>query len=309
MADDERDFYQSLPILSDFAAAVRAENYRPLPDDWSVGLSDIVGSTKAIAEGRYKAVNMIGAGVIAAVSNALGGRPFPFVFGGDGASFAVGPQHAPAAAKALAAMAAFSHAEFGIDLRVAMIAAGDIRAGGRDVRVARYGASPHAAYAMFAGGGLTWFEERAKRGDYALPVDPDARPDLSGLSCRWTVSPAERGIVLSLIVAPRGDDPRFAALLDEVVAMAQKTDGGGRPVTVESLSFSDPGPAIGLETSALPGLGRGVAAGALARRKELRGFGGLPSLHAEGRCRSTCEPMSATSPPTPTSASSTTACA
>ena len=77
MADDERDFYQSLPILGDFAAAVRAENYRPLPDDWSVGLSDIVGSTKAIAEGRYKAVNMIGAGVIAAVSNALGGRPFP----------------------------------------------------------------------------------------------------------------------------------------------------------------------------------------------------------------------------------------
>ena len=101
MADDERDFYQSLPILGDFAAAVRVENYRPLPDDWSVGLSDIVGSTKAIAEGRYKAVNMIGAGVIAAVSNALGGRAFPFVFGGDGASFAVGPQHALAAAKAL----------------------------------------------------------------------------------------------------------------------------------------------------------------------------------------------------------------
>ncbi len=259
MADDERDFYQSLPILGDFAAAVRVENYRPLPDDWSVGLSDIVGSTKAIAEGRYKAVNMIGAGVIAAVSNALGGRAFPFVFGGDGASFAVGPQHALAAAKALAAMAAFSHAEFGMDLRVAMIAAGDIRAGGRDVRVARYGASPHAAYAMFTGGGLSWFEERAKRGDYALPVDPDARPDLSGLSCRWTVSPAERGIVLSLIVAPRGDDPRFAALLDEVIAMAQKTDGGGRPVTVESSSFSDPGPAISLESSA----GRASGAGRL----------------------------------------------
>jgi hypothetical protein len=249
--DDERDFYQSLPILTDFAAAVRAENYRPLPDDWSVGVSDIVGSTKAIAEGRYKAVNMIGAGVIAAVANALAGRPFPFVFGGDGASFAVGPQHASAAAEALAAMAAFAQAEFDIDLRVAMIEVGDIRAAGRDVRVARYGASPHVAYAMFAGGGLSWFEEGAKRGDYALPVDPKARPDLSGLSCRWTVAPARRGIVLSLIVAPRGDDPRFAALLDEVVAMAQKTDGGGRPVTVESLSFSDPGPAIALETSAI----------------------------------------------------------
>ena len=48
-------------------------------------------STKAIAAQRYKAVNMAGASVIAAVTNALGGREFPFVFGGDGASFAISP--------------------------------------------------------------------------------------------------------------------------------------------------------------------------------------------------------------------------
>ena len=66
---------------------MRAKNYRPLPDDWVVGFSDVVGSTEAIAKGRYKAVNMVGAGVIAAVANALERRPFPFVFGGDGASF------------------------------------------------------------------------------------------------------------------------------------------------------------------------------------------------------------------------------
>ena len=83
------DFYETIPIFDDFAEAVRAENYRPLPDDWVVGFSDVVGSTEAVANGRYKAVNMVGAGVIAAVVNALGRRPFPFVFGGDGASFAV----------------------------------------------------------------------------------------------------------------------------------------------------------------------------------------------------------------------------
>src|SRR5271157_303443 len=127
MADDARGFYESVPVLADFAAAVKAENYRPLPDDWSVGFSDVVGSTKAIVEGRYKAVNMVGAGVVAAVSNALGRRPFPFVFGGDGASFAVSAADAKPAAEALAAMAAFSHAEFAIDLRVAMIPVRDIR--------------------------------------------------------------------------------------------------------------------------------------------------------------------------------------
>src|SRR5271167_5154529 len=132
-------FYESIPIFDEFAEAVRAENYRPLPDDWVVGFSDVIGSTDAVAKGRYKAVNMVGAGVIAAVANALGRRPFPFVFGGDGASFAVSPSDAPAAAQAMAAMADFSHDEFQLDLRVATIAVREIRAAGRDVKVVRYG--------------------------------------------------------------------------------------------------------------------------------------------------------------------------
>ena len=71
------NFYETIPIFDDFAEAVRPENYRPLPDDWVVGFSDVVGSTEAVANGRYKAVNMVGAGVIAAVVNALDRRPFP----------------------------------------------------------------------------------------------------------------------------------------------------------------------------------------------------------------------------------------
>ena len=136
------NFYESIPIFDEFAEAVRPENYRPLPDDWVVGFSDVIGSTEAVAKGRYKAVNMVGAGVIAAVANALDRRPFPFVFGGDGASFAVSASDAPAAAVALAAMADFARDEFQLDLRVATIPVREIRAAGRDVKVARYGATP-----------------------------------------------------------------------------------------------------------------------------------------------------------------------
>ena len=73
----------------------------------AIGVADIVESTKAIAEARYKAVNMAGAAVIAAVTNALEGREFPFVFGGDGASFAVSPDDLERAREALAATAAW----------------------------------------------------------------------------------------------------------------------------------------------------------------------------------------------------------
>ena len=256
MQSDESDFYDTLPVLDDFAEAVKVENYRPLPDSWVVGFSDVVASTEAVAQGRYKAVNIVGAGVIAAVCNALNRRSFPFVFGGDGASFAVSPAAAAAAARALAAMASFSHAEFRIDLRAAMLPVGDIRAAGRDVRVARFSASPHCAYAMFTGGGLAWFEAQVKRGGYALaPAPPDARPDLSGLSCRWSVTPARHGVILSVIAAPRREDPRFAALLDDVVRMALSAADGGRPITVESLSIAEPRTAVSLEASAAKAAG------------------------------------------------------
>ena len=164
MSDDARGFYPSLPILTDFAAAVRAENYRPAPDDWVLGFADVVGSTRAIAEGRYKAVNFVGAGVIAAVSNALDRRPFPFIFGGDGASFATSGADAAAAGEPLARMVPFAKAAFGLDLRVASVPVAEVRAAGRDVWVGRFAASEPCVYAMFSGGGLTGFEDQAKRG-------------------------------------------------------------------------------------------------------------------------------------------------
>jgi hypothetical protein len=244
------DFYEAIPVFDDFAEAVRAENFRPLPDDWAVGFSDVVGSTEAVANGRYKAVNMVGAGVIAAVVNALQRRPFPFVFGGDGASFAVSAADAPAATDALAAMAVFAREEFQFDLRVGMVPVREIRAAGRDVRVARYAATPYCVYAMFAGGGLAWVEEQVKRGARSLPAATSgARPDLSGLSCRWGVASAKNGLVLSLIVAPRGDDPRFRTLVDEIVKLALATPSSERPVTLTSLRPGDPAKAIALETA------------------------------------------------------------
>lgn len=45
-AEMASNFYETMPIFDNFAQAVRPENYRPLPDDWIVGFSDVVGSTQ-----------------------------------------------------------------------------------------------------------------------------------------------------------------------------------------------------------------------------------------------------------------------
>jgi hypothetical protein len=154
-------------------------------------------------------------------------------------------------------MAVFAREELEIELRVAMVPVATIRAAGRDVRVARFAASPHCAYAMFAGGGLAWFEAEAKRGAHGLaPAAPGARPDLSDLSCRWSVAPAAHGIILSVIVVPRGDDARFGPLVEEIVEMATSVQDGGRPITLASLGAPWPGQAIALEAAAAPAAGR-----------------------------------------------------
>jgi len=204
-----------------------------LPDDWAVGVADIVESTKAIANQRYKAVNMAGASVIAAVANALEGREFPFVFGGDGASFAVSPGDLDRARAALAATATWVEESLNLAMRVALVPVKDIRAQGLDVRVARFGPSPNLSYAMFSGGGLGWADAAMKRGEFAVPAaDPGTQPDLSGLSCRFEEIPSARGLILSVLVVPAsGADPhRFRKVIEDIIRLIEKSPDAGRPV-------------------------------------------------------------------------------
>src|SRR5206468_4156300 len=143
-------FYASSPGFRGFAYRMNPKLYSRLPDDWMNGVADIVESTRAIANQRYKAVNMAGAAVIAAVTNALEGREFPFVFGGDGASFAVAPTDLEAARAALAATATWVREDLDLAMRVALVPVKALRAQGLDIRVARFGPSPNLSYAMFS---------------------------------------------------------------------------------------------------------------------------------------------------------------
>ncbi len=230
---DSEAFYAGVPVFSDFRSLMDPARYMALPQDWSIGVADVVQSTKAIAENRYKAVNMAGAAVVASVTNALGGREFPFVFGGDGASFAVSPGDREQARAALAATAAWAAGELGLTLRVALVPVAEIRAHGFDVRVARYAPCKNLSYAMFSGGGLAWADAAMKRGEFSVaPAPPGTWPDLSGLSCRFEQFRAARGLILSVLVLPRPDaDPAaFRALIEDIVALVEQSPDAGRPV-------------------------------------------------------------------------------
>jgi hypothetical protein len=246
-------FYASLPIFRDFARVMDPALFTPLPSDWHVGVADVEGSTRAIAENRYKAVNMAGAAVIVAVTNALGGREFPFVFGGDGASFAVPGADAAAARRALAETATWVQEDLNLSLRIGMTPVAEIRGRGLDVRVARYAPSANISIAMFAGGGIAWADAAMKRGEIAVPkASPGARPDLSGLSCRYEEMPSSRGTVLSLVAAPApaASAGAFRSAMEHIARIVERTPEASRPVPGQRLRLSWPPQGLELEARA-----------------------------------------------------------
>jgi hypothetical protein len=252
------NFYAETPSFGSFGSIVDPSIYQPLPDDWWLGLSDVISSTAAIEAGRYKVVNTAGAAVITAVMNALPGLKFPFVFGGDGASFAVPQSHMPLARQALAATAAFVRDELELGLRVAMVSVAEARQAGFDVRVARYAASDNVSYAMFSGGGLGWAEREMKAGRRLIEAAATGvRPDLAGLSCRWGEIPAARGTILSLIVVPASvaDEAAFREIGREIVALASSNAAAGTPVPESGPPMRWPPAGLDLEarTSRRPG--------------------------------------------------------
>jgi hypothetical protein len=246
-------FFDTLPVFEEFEGVADAAKYRPLPDRWVLATADIVGSTQAIASGRYKAVNMAGASVISAVLNAIGSRELPFVFGGDGALVAVPGSALEQTRQALAACKTWVQEDLDLGLRVAIVPMTEVRKQGLDVRVARFQASSEVSYAMFAGGGASWVEAEMKAGHYAIEAaPPGTRPDLTGLSCRWNPIEARNGEIVSIIVLPGapGNNFEFQQLVSDIVALAGERGRGGHPVPVTGPDFGFPPKGLDYEARA-----------------------------------------------------------
>ncbi|WP_299081313.1 DUF3095 domain-containing protein [uncultured Ruegeria sp.] len=250
MKDLHSAFYENLPLLRDFTRLADPAQFTPVPDDWVLGVADIVDSTGEIERGRYKTVNMVGAAVISAMINAMDGKLFPYVFGGDGAGFAIPPSAAETARITLASLRRWAEEEFSMPLRAALVSVAEIRQTGKDLRVARYAPSTGVDYAMFSGGGLAWADAQMKAGSHEVPpADPGAAPDLTGLSCRWSNSPAQHGRIVSVVVqpTPAATESDFSDLVKSVLSASEGLERGGHPVPVNGPPITWPPPGVDID--------------------------------------------------------------
>ncbi len=115
------NFYRDLPVLESFAETIETARHAQVPADWWIVVADVVGSTKAIEAGAYKKVNTVGVACIAAVVNVDRSVEMPFVFGGDGATFAVPGSLLERVIPALREAQRLSRESFELSLRVGLV--------------------------------------------------------------------------------------------------------------------------------------------------------------------------------------------
>ncbi|KAM3096621.1 DUF3095 domain-containing protein [Phormidesmis sp. 146-35] len=240
-------FYADLPVLKNFVQVTNPRKFVPVPHDWLIVITDIIGSTEAIEQGQYKTVNLLGACSISAVLN-VAETEIPFVFGGDGATILIPITLLSRVKRSLLATQNLAREEFSMNLRVGIVPVADV-ASLYPVKIAKLRVSPNYDQSVFMGGGLTYATELVKNPAtaslYALAPDiAMPKADFTGLECRWQDIRSQHGETVSLLVQAKPSHYR------EIIEQIERIYGSDRanPISPDRLHLSFDSTALMRET-------------------------------------------------------------
>ena len=172
-------------------------------------MTDVKGSTKAVQEGRFKDVNMLGAAAITIVSNELKTANTVSIFGGDGATLLMPEEMFDKLRPQFVGLMKLAKEKFSLELRVGAVRISDLDQLDAPVYVGKYQVSPTTVLAQMMGAGCNKAEAFVKSG---VPpairlseAEPSIAPNLAGLSCRLDSFTSRNGEILSIIVKPKRD--------------------------------------------------------------------------------------------------------
>jgi hypothetical protein len=246
------DFYRNLPPISLQSGLCNSRHHHTVPDDWSVVIVDIIGSTKAIGEGRYKDVNIASSCAIVAVLNRLGRGQICYIYGGDGATFLIPSSMAFDAASALYGVQAMVRHNLKLDMRAGIVPVTDLRAQGKDVRAAKVEVRPGVYQTSISGSGAPlaerWVKDPSSDNLYLIAAQFDqeklglTEPSFEGFECRWNPVRSRNGVDVCLLAVARGESEQentalYQSLMEKIVEICGFEDHW-RPVSETQLSVS-----------------------------------------------------------------------
>lgn len=203
------DFYNSLRSFTDFSGIDDPNNFHLVPDDWVIVVTDVKGSTKAVQDGRFKDVNMLGASAITILANELQSSSTVSIFGGDGATLLMPESTFQRLRPQFVGLMKLARTRFALELRVGAVRISDLKSLDAPVFVGKYQVSPKVTLAQMMGAGCNKAEALVKSSASPAIVlsesEASSTPNLSGLSCRLDSFQARNGQILSIIVKPKQD--------------------------------------------------------------------------------------------------------
>ncbi|MEO1514142.1 MAG: DUF3095 domain-containing protein [Bacteroidota bacterium] len=208
-----QSFYKDLPTSARFEEVLQPSAHRALPEDWWVAITDVVNSTQAIEEGRYKDVNTAGALAAMAIANADKSMDFPFIFGGDGITCLVPGTSKELVADVLCDVKEKVQSYFDLILRVGMVPVAMLYQSGYPLKLSKHQLSPLYQQAVISGPGLAHAERLIKEATAESPYllqgkkQVEREADFTGFTCRWKDIPSHRGETVATIIQFPGREP------------------------------------------------------------------------------------------------------
>ena len=203
-------FYARLPInqIPLDEILLKDELFFTVPENWHVIVTDIKGSTEAVAAGLHQQINLIATGsTVASLNIAFNkGITIPFFFGGDGATFLVPASLKEELLKSLQLYRHNTMINTHLELRVGEVPVQQIYAAGFKLRLSKFGSSASFAIPVLLGDGLGYAEKLIKGTVYGQQhtAGEEKEPDLTGMLCRWDEIPApklSKEVVTLLVVS------------------------------------------------------------------------------------------------------------
>ncbi|MBY0517303.1 MAG: DUF3095 domain-containing protein [Bacteriovoracaceae bacterium] len=253
---DTQSFYKNLDSFREFNEFTTESHFKPLPDDWTILITDIKGSTKAVAAGKYKEVNTVGAATIVVARKGMGEADFPFVFGGDGATLLIPNKYLDSVLENLAALQKLSQTNQNLDLRIGLVSMKELTQAKQEVFVGKFEITPGRSIAILRGKGISYAEKLIKdeSGKYLSKIETEKSPDLSGLSCRWNPIPSKKGKIFTILVSSKSDNTIYKSFLTELNKILPQGIEESNPTNVDLASYKSVGKLIAEERKLHPSL-------------------------------------------------------
>lgn len=246
MAATDKHFYSDLPAhdMSLPDLLIKEQLFHQVPLDWHVIITDIIGSTQAVQNGRHEEVNLIATGSIVTVLNIAYSMnvTVPFFFGGDGATFIVPTALLDKLMQALTLYRTHTLDNFNLELRTGAVPVTQIAAAGHEIRMAKFSSSAAFSIPIVLGNGLNYAEQLIKGENWkAIHKSQETELDLSGMQCRWDKIPPPENkeeIVTLLVIACSVEQQAsvFRKVLQKIDSLYGFPDKR-QPISVSRLKF------------------------------------------------------------------------